>query len=479
MSGLAEKSSVLYQLTWTKAEWVWDVQHTEPFELLKKAVVELPVLTWSVYLGYWCIRCCNRSWVEPGSGGQGTNHCFHSISLNNAQWSYCTTRKELLAVVVFTCHSFHHYMLGRAFTMRTDHTSLVWLMCFKQIGGQLSRWLEDLSQYAYIIEHRSDKKHCNADGLSRIPEGTTCDCYISGQDMDSLLVEGVHVAWRCTNSGRDLSEMLMVYFRWWYIMCSEKNSTWWVRGLQLQAQSKQNETKGDSTYLVRVSLWVLHVQVPLRPKVISSVTKNSALQLAQVLSQQIGLCCSVRCDKWESTVRTSPDQISWSSIPKMSSLNTVERCRPLSHDPMAGDITGSQSSRTTASEPGYSALLEIQRLVALETWCSLLFIWLLNWSVFLNGGSQLATQGTHLSVSQCTDSWSFGSGHNTGTNQEEILMVRDVCRCLVAHRHMWCLLLEQAWHAYPEGSSWHLPGRTSRRSGSHGHAWTILWWRFW
>ena len=210
MSGLAEKSSVLYQLTWTKAEWVWDVQHTEAFELLKKAVVELPVLTWSVYLGYWCIRCCNRSWVEPGSGGQGTNHCFHSISLNNAQWSYCTTRKELLTVVVFTCHSFHHYMLGRAFTMWTDHTSLVWLMCFKQIGGQLSRWLEDLSQYAYIIEHRSDKKYCNADGLSRIPEGTTCDCYISGRTWIVFL-------WRVYMLHEDAQTVEEIWVRcWWY-----------------------------------------------------------------------------------------------------------------------------------------------------------------------------------------------------------------------------------------------------------------------
>ena len=44
MCGLAEKSSVLYQLTGANSEWVWDEQHTEAFKLLKKAVTELPVL---------------------------------------------------------------------------------------------------------------------------------------------------------------------------------------------------------------------------------------------------------------------------------------------------------------------------------------------------------------------------------------------------------------------------------------------------
>jgi hypothetical protein len=34
---------------------------------------------------------------------------------------------------------------------------------------QLARWLEELSQYNMEIRHRPGKKHCNADGLSRMP----------------------------------------------------------------------------------------------------------------------------------------------------------------------------------------------------------------------------------------------------------------------------------------------------------------------
>ena len=50
---------------------------------------------------------------------------FGSFVLDASQRNYCTTRKKLLAVVRFTRH-FKHYLLGRAFTVRTDHSSLTW-----------------------------------------------------------------------------------------------------------------------------------------------------------------------------------------------------------------------------------------------------------------------------------------------------------------------------------------------------------------
>ena len=83
--------------------------------------------------------------------------------------NYYNTRKELLAVVRFTRH-FKHYPLGQRFTLRTDHNSLLWLMGFKNIEGQLARWIEELAVYNMGIVHRPGKDHVNADGLSRIPD---------------------------------------------------------------------------------------------------------------------------------------------------------------------------------------------------------------------------------------------------------------------------------------------------------------------
>ena len=38
-------------------------------------------------------------------------------------------------------------------------------MRFRHIQGMLACWLEELSQYYMVIQHRPEVKHGNADGL--------------------------------------------------------------------------------------------------------------------------------------------------------------------------------------------------------------------------------------------------------------------------------------------------------------------------
>ena len=93
---------------------------------------------------------------------------YASRSLTKAERNYCTTRKELLALVFFVKH-FRHYLYGQQFLVRTDHQALKWLFKFKEPEGQLARWVIQLSEYNFEIEHRPGKLHVNADSLSRLP----------------------------------------------------------------------------------------------------------------------------------------------------------------------------------------------------------------------------------------------------------------------------------------------------------------------
>ena len=109
-----------------------------------------------------------------------------SHNLTSAQTRYCTTRKSLLSIVVFTGY-YKHYLLGREFTVRTDHGSLTWLFRFKLPEGQLGRRLEELSQLSMPIQHRAGVVRCNADGVSRIPEELEhCSCYEAEKYVSSL-----------------------------------------------------------------------------------------------------------------------------------------------------------------------------------------------------------------------------------------------------------------------------------------------------
>ena len=95
-------------------------------------------------------------------------------------------RLELLALVHFT-REYCHYLLGRKFTVRTDHSSLAWLMRFCYLQGMLVCWLEELSQYDMVIQHRPQVKNGNADGLSCHPDPLLyCDCYEVGETLESL-----------------------------------------------------------------------------------------------------------------------------------------------------------------------------------------------------------------------------------------------------------------------------------------------------
>ena len=70
---------------------------------------------------------------------------YASKALKPAQKNYCTTRKELLAVVDYVCQ-FRQYLLGIHFVIRTDHISLRWLEYFMEPENQLARWLEKLGE---------------------------------------------------------------------------------------------------------------------------------------------------------------------------------------------------------------------------------------------------------------------------------------------------------------------------------------------
>ena len=58
---------------------------------------------------------------------------------------------------------FRQYLLGRKFTVRTDHQALVWLFKMKEPKGRIARWIEILSAYDFEIQYRPGNKHGNAD----------------------------------------------------------------------------------------------------------------------------------------------------------------------------------------------------------------------------------------------------------------------------------------------------------------------------
>ena len=128
----------------------------EAFDKLVQALICPPVLAIPSREGMFVLDtdasdlAVGAELSQVQENGEERPVAYGSLGLDKSQRRYCTTRKELLAVVLFT-RMFRHYLLGRQFLVRTDHNSLTWLLNFKSPQGQLARWLEELSQYNMVV----------------------------------------------------------------------------------------------------------------------------------------------------------------------------------------------------------------------------------------------------------------------------------------------------------------------------------------
>ncbi|KAF0096477.1 MAG: hypothetical protein FD144_5878, partial [Rhodospirillaceae bacterium] len=100
---------------------------------------------------------------------------FYSQALSKSEKNYSTYERELYAVVR-AIESFHVYLLGREFLLRTDHRALMGLFSSSlQTSSRVVKWVMRLQPYTFRIEIIPGKENIPADALSRIPWRTVDD----------------------------------------------------------------------------------------------------------------------------------------------------------------------------------------------------------------------------------------------------------------------------------------------------------------
>ena len=99
---------------------------------------------------------------------------FASKTLNASRRRYCTTKKELYAVVYYLNY-WRSMLSGCDLIVRTDHYSLLWLLSFEKdqgCPGMYFRWASQITTHNMVrslkIVHRPGAQHVNADALSRL-----------------------------------------------------------------------------------------------------------------------------------------------------------------------------------------------------------------------------------------------------------------------------------------------------------------------
>jgi hypothetical protein len=191
----SEVATPLHALTKKRVAFKWNDEAQKSLDRLKTLLVEAPCLAFPDRHAPFILDT-DASLYSVGSvlaqidaNGDERPIAYGSVKLSKSQQNLCTTMRELLAVVIFL-RKFHHYLIGRKFTLRTDHHSLLWLHGLKESSGLLARWLTTIGNYRFDLVHRKGNLHVNADALSRIPGRTyrTCkredcpDCLLHASD---------------------------------------------------------------------------------------------------------------------------------------------------------------------------------------------------------------------------------------------------------------------------------------------------------
>ena len=205
----ASIAAPLVALTDKEVVYAWSAACQTAFERLRETLISAPLLHFPRKdLPY----VVDTDASEYGIGGvlaqqdgdQELVIAYYSKSLNAAQRKYCTTRKELLAMVA-VLQANKSYLLGGHFSVRTDHKALLWLARLKDAQGMMARWFNKLQQFDFTITHRAGKKHLNADGLSRCPQCTNDSCIGASKPNDVVAMQ----PYACTEIGSSNDSLIL------------------------------------------------------------------------------------------------------------------------------------------------------------------------------------------------------------------------------------------------------------------------------
>jgi len=182
----AKLASQLHELTRKDIRFQWSPEAQQAFDALKVVLTSPPVLAMPNDIGEFVLdtdasdRTIGAVLPQRQDGGERII-AYASRSLDRRETNYCCTRRELLAIVHFLKY-FKQYLLGRTFRVRTDHSALTWLRRTSDRIGQQTRWLEQLEEFDFAVEHCAGTKQGNADALSRRPcVQKNCACTTHGQ----------------------------------------------------------------------------------------------------------------------------------------------------------------------------------------------------------------------------------------------------------------------------------------------------------
>ncbi len=150
----------------------WGPTEEEAFNRVKAALTSEPVLRAPDFNSSFLVQ---TDASDTGVGAvlsqvqDGEEHpvVYISRKLSTTEQRYAAVEKEALAVK-WAVLELKYYLLGRKFTLITDHAPLQWMARAKDTNARVTRWFLALQDFHFDVRHRAGTANANADGLSRL-----------------------------------------------------------------------------------------------------------------------------------------------------------------------------------------------------------------------------------------------------------------------------------------------------------------------
>ena len=160
-----------------KQKFHWGEDQQASFDTIISKLISPPILAYADYSKPFSVH------TDASSNGLGAVLyqlqegkervvAYASRSLKQSERNYPAHKLEFLALKWAVCEKFHDYLYGCKFEVVTDNNPLTYVFTTAKLDATGQRWVAALSDYDFSIKYRSGKKNADADGLSRIPEGT-------------------------------------------------------------------------------------------------------------------------------------------------------------------------------------------------------------------------------------------------------------------------------------------------------------------
>lgn len=177
-----------------KKWFVWTDAHTIAFEALKQKVITPPVLIFPDFTQEFELHCDASGQGISGILAQRRDGLDRPIEFASREMSQRekiqtidrATEKELLAIAWSVKH-FRKYLLGRKFTIFTDHKPLIYLNSMCNDSTYLMKYKAQLAEYDFVIKYKKGKENSNADALSRM-----FSVYCADEELREKLIRENH-----------------------------------------------------------------------------------------------------------------------------------------------------------------------------------------------------------------------------------------------------------------------------------------------